>query len=34
MAIKLDIEKAFDKIEWHFIRNMLHAINIPPNLFA
>lgn len=29
VAIKLDLEKAFGKIEWHFIYNMLYAINLP-----
>lgn len=32
MAIKLNLEKAFDKIEWHFIKGMLYTINVPPKL--
>lgn len=32
MAIKLYLAKAFDKIEWHFIRNMLLCINVPQKL--
>ncbi|KAL0007229.1 hypothetical protein SO802_008731 [Lithocarpus litseifolius] len=32
MAIKLDLEKAYDKLEWAFIRNMFLRINLPDNL--
>lgn len=28
MAIKINLEKAFDKIEWNFICNMMHSINM------
>nr|XP_023896544.1 uncharacterized protein LOC112008446 [Quercus suber] len=32
MALKIDLEKAYDKLEWGFIRNMLDRINFPMKL--
>ena len=32
MALKIDLEKAYDKLEWGFIRNMLARINLPTKL--
>ena len=32
MAIKIDLEKAYDKLEWSFIRQMFFRINLPRNL--
>ena len=32
MAIKVDLEKAYDKIEWSFIREVLINTNLPHNL--
>ena len=32
MAIKIELEKAYNKIEWSFIREMLIFFNFPTNL--
>ena len=32
MAVKIDLEKAYDKLEWGFIREMLIRINLPQNI--
>ena len=32
MPLKIDLEKAFDKIEWSFIREMLIRANLPMDL--
>ena len=29
MALKIDLEKAYDKLEWNFIKNMLIKANLP-----
>jgi len=29
MALKIDLEKAYDKLEWNFIRDMLIRVNLP-----
>ena len=32
MALKIDLEKACDKLEWSFIKGMLSRFNFPDNL--
>lgn len=32
MALKIDLEKASDKLEWNFIKNALHKFNFPAQL--
>ena len=32
MAIKIDLEKAYDKLEWGFIRERLISINLPMDM--
>lgn len=32
MVVKIDLEKAYDKIDWSFIEEMLTNIGIPGNI--
>ena len=32
MVLKIDLEKAYDKFEWSFIRDMLFRVNFPLDL--
>lgn len=32
MAIKIDLEKTYDKLEWHFIKDILELYRLPPPL--
>uniref|UniRef100_A0A2N9I899 Reverse transcriptase domain-containing protein n=1 Tax=Fagus sylvatica TaxID=28930 RepID=A0A2N9I899_FAGSY len=32
MAIKIDLEKAYDRLEWHFIRDILLLFNFPASM--
>ena len=32
MALKIDLEKAYDKLEWSFIKDMLIRFNLPRKL--
>lgn len=34
MAFKIDLEKAYDRIEWNFIKNALIKYNFPPQLIS
>ena len=29
MVIKLDLEKAYDRLSWHFIRDILQEMRLP-----
>ena len=32
MVVKINLEKAYDRLEWSFIREVLYAANFPPDL--
>lgn len=34
MTIKIDLEKAYDKIEWKFIKQIFFSINTPNHLIS
>ena len=34
MALKIDLEKAFERLEWSFIREVLVLFNFPSNIIA
>ena len=34
MALKIDLEKTYDKLEWSFIRDMLFKANLPEDLIG
>nr|POF11348.1 hypothetical protein CFP56_48178 [Quercus suber] len=34
MVLKIDLEKAFDRLEWSFVREVLFHFSFPPNLIA
>ena len=34
MAVKVDLEKAYDKLEWSFIRKVLINANVPHDLVS
>ena len=34
MVIKIDLEKAYDRLEWSFIQDTLSLFNVPPYLIS
>ena len=32
MAIKIDLENAYDRLDWNFVRDMLTLFKVPPLL--
>lgn len=32
MMLKIDLEKAFDQLEWSFVRYSLQKLNFPPSI--
>lgn len=34
MILKLDMEKAFDKLEWSFVKHVLHFYNFPTHMIT
>ena len=32
MVVKIDLEKAYDRLEWSFIKMVLEHIGFPPNI--
>lgn len=32
MVMKIDLEKAYDRLEWSFIKEVLDVANSPPDL--
>ena len=34
VALKLDLEKTYDRLEWHYIQDTLEFIQLPPTLIT